>query len=150
MQATTQHQHASGVPSAAAGRRRARSGRVGRGLSIGVLTLLPFVTVAQSVDLVVVDVVAVAKGYRTSRLTGREVINEHNEEIGKIDDFIIGRDKVLFTVLQVGGFLGIGSYLVAVPYKSLDLESHKGKVVLKGATKEALQKLPEFEYGKQS
>ena len=150
MQATTQYQQAAGVPFAAAGCRDARCGRLRRGLSIGVLTLLPFVTVAQSVDLVVVDVVAVAKGYRTSRLTGREVINERNEEIGKIDDFIIGRDKVLFTVLQVGGFLGIGSYLVAVPYKSLDLESRKGKVVLKGATKEELQKLPEFEYGKQS
>jgi sporulation protein YlmC with PRC-barrel domain len=149
MRATTQQQQA-GVPSAAASRPGARSGRVRRGLSIGVLTLLPLVTVAQSVDLVVVDVVAVAKGYRTSQLTGREVINERNDEIGKIDDFIIGQDKVLFTVLQVGGFLGIGSYLVAVPYKSLDLDSRKGKVVLKGATKEELQKLPEFKYSKPS
>jgi len=149
MQATTQRQQVAGVP-AAADRRGARSGGVRRGWSIAVLTLLPFVTAAQSVELVVVDVVAVAKGYRTSRLTGREVINERNEDIGKIDDFIIGRDKVLFTVLQVGGFLGIGSYLVAVPYKSLDLDSRKGKVLLKGATKEELQKLPEFEYGKQS
>ena len=129
---------------------QAPSGRVRRGLTIGVLTLLPLLTVAQSVELVVVDVVAVAKGYRTSRLTGHEVINERNEEIGKIDDFIIGQDKVLFSVLQVGGFLGIGSQLVAVPYKSLDLESRRGKVLLKGATKEALQKLPKFEYSNQS
>ena len=129
---------------------QARSGRVRRGLAIGVLTLLPLVTIAQAVELVVVDVVAVAKGYRTSRLTGREVINERNEEIGKIDDFIIGQDKVLFTIVQVGGFLGIGSQLVAVPYKSLDLESHKGKILLKGASKEALQKLPKFEYSTHS
>jgi hypothetical protein len=129
MQATTQRQPVAGAHSAAARRRGARSGSVRRGLSIVVLTSLSLVTLAQSVDLVVVDVVAIAKGYRTSRLTGREVINDRNEEIGKIDDFIIGRDKVLFTVLQVGGFLGIGSYLVAVPYKSLDLERRKDKIV---------------------
>jgi hypothetical protein len=31
-----------------------------------------------------------------------QVINEQNEDIGKIDDFIIGRDRVLFVILEVG------------------------------------------------
>ena len=119
--------------------------RVSTGIGALLLMALPF-AIAQTVDLVVVDVAVVGKGYRTSKLTGREVVNDRNEDIGEIDDFIIGRDKVLFTIVQVGGFLGLGSHLVAVPYKSLDLESQKGKIVLRGASKEQLKKLPEFSY----
>jgi len=70
---------------------------------------------SQAVELVVVDVAAVAKGYRTSKLTGSDVVNDHDERIGTIDDIIIGRDRVLFAVVQVGGFLGLGGHLVAVP-----------------------------------
>lgn len=114
---------------------------------LATMTTIPSTAFGQAVELVRVDVTTVAKGYRTSRLTGQEVFNERNEEIGEIDDFIIGRDRVLFTILQVGGFLGLGSHLVAVPYQSLDLESQQNRVVLKGASKESLRKLPQFEYG---
>jgi len=106
---------------------------------------------ARSADDValVVDVVVVAKGYRTSALTGRAMMNEKNEKIGTIDDFIIGRDKVLFVVLQIGGFLGIGSHLVAVPYQSIEIEGAPGgKPLLRGASKDELKRLPEFKYGK--
>jgi sporulation protein YlmC with PRC-barrel domain len=112
------------------------------------LLLAPCVSSAQTVQLVEVDVKAVGSGYRVSQLTGKEVINDRGESIGKIDDFIIGRDKVLFSILQVGGFLGLGSKLVAVPYTSLDLERRHDKVVLPGATKESLKNVPEFIYRK--
>ena len=56
----------------------------------------------------------------------------------------------MFTVLEIGGFLGIGSHLVAVPYDSLVID-HSGnkidKIALPGASKEELQKLAEFRYG---
>jgi sporulation protein YlmC with PRC-barrel domain len=81
-----------------------------------------------------------------SKLTGRSVVNDKNERIGTIDDFIIGRDHVLFTILQVGGFLGIGSRLVAVPYQSIKIDDEGNKITLPGATKEQLQKLGEFKY----
>jgi hypothetical protein len=123
-------------------------GAVGAASLMLVTPIVPTTSVAQEVDIVVVDVVVVAKGYRTSKLTGRDVVNDKKEEIGKIDDFIIGRDRVLFAILQVGGFLGIASHLVAVPYSSLDLESLPGQIVLKGASKPGLKKLPEFKYGK--
>ena len=87
---------------------------------------------SQAVELVVVDVTTVAKGYRTSKLTGSNVVNDHDEKIGTIDDVIIGRDRVLFAVLQVGGFLGLGGRLVAVPYQSLVLDEPGGKIVLPG------------------
>ena len=56
----------------------------------------------------------------------------------------------MFTILEVGGFLGIGSRLVAVPYDSpvIDQSGNKiDKVALPGASKEQLQTLAEFRYG---
>lgn len=69
------------------------------------------------VSLVKVDLSVVAQGYRLSKLIGSSVINDKNEKIGTIDDLIADKDKKLlsFAVLQVGGFLGVGGRLVAVP-----------------------------------
>src|ERR1700720_4120669 len=72
------------------------------------------------VAIVVVEADDVAGAYRASELMGAAVVNDQDERIGTIDDFIIGRDdSVLFAVLQIGGFLGLGGRLVAVPYESL-------------------------------
>ena len=101
---------------------------------------------SQAVELVAVDVTTLAKGYRTSKLTGSSVMNDQNEKIGTIDDFIIDRERVLFSVLQVGGFLGIGGRLVAVPYQSLVIDDTGSKILLPHATKDELKKLPEFKY----
>lgn len=98
------------------------------------------------VALVVVDVVAVADGYRVSKLRGTTVINPANEKIGSLDDLIVGKDRVLFAIIQVGGFLGIGSHLVAVPYTSLQISDDGKRIVLPGATKEQLKSIPEFKY----
>ena len=98
------------------------------------------------VALVVVDVVAVAEGYRASKLRGTTVINPANEKIGSLDDLIVGKDRVLFAIIEVGGFLGIGCRLVAVPYTSLQISDAGQHIVLPGATKEQLKNLPEFKY----
>lgn len=108
----------------------------------------PLAARSQSVGIVVVDVVSVGKGYRVSQLIGRDVINEQNEEIGEIDDFVIGRDQVLFVILEVGGFLGIGEHLIAMPANAIDMETVKGKIRIKSASRGQLQKMPQFNYGK--
>jgi sporulation protein YlmC with PRC-barrel domain len=92
------------------------------------------------------DVKVVARGYRASKLKGTTVTNDKNEKIGEIDDIIIGRDKVLFAILQVGGFLGLGGHLVAVPYQSLVIDDTGRKIQLPGASRDALKKLQKFEY----
>ena len=97
-------------------------------------------------DEVVVDVVAVAQGTRTGDIKGKPVVNEKSERIGTVEDLIVGQDRVLFAILQVGGFLGIGSHFVAVPYQSLQISAGANKILLPGASKEALQGLPEFKY----
>ncbi len=58
---------------------------------------------------------------------------------------MIGRAelRVLYAVLQVGGFLGLGAHLVAVPHDSFNFDQN-GKITLPGASREALRKLPEF------
>ena len=106
----------------------------------------PLPVSSQGVELVVVDVHAVADGYRASKLIGSSIVNDQNEKIGTIEDIIIGRDRVLFAVLQVGGFLHLGGHRVAVPYQSLVLDESGSKIKLPGATQEALKKLPEFKY----
>jgi sporulation protein YlmC with PRC-barrel domain len=107
--------------------------------------LAPRVATAE-VALVVVDVVAVADGYRASKLRGTAVVNPKGEKIGDLDDLIVGKDRVLFGIIEVGGFLGIGSYLIAVPYSSLQISDGGKRIVLPGATKEHVKDLPEFKY----
>ena len=101
---------------------------------------------AAEVALVVVDVVAVADGYRVSKLTGTKVLSPQNEKIGELDDLIVGKDRVLFAIIEVGGFLGLGSYLIAVPYTSLQISDGGKRIVLPGASKQSVKALPEFKY----
>jgi hypothetical protein len=96
--------------------------------------------------MVSADVAEVKKGYRSGWLLGHSVINDQNERIGTIADLVVGRDYALFAVLEVGGFLGLGGHLVAVPIRALLFEDGRPKVVLPGATRKALRNFPEFKF----
>jgi hypothetical protein len=99
----------------------------------------------QTAAIMKVDPQSVATGYRTSKVVGSTVVNEANETVGTIDDLIVTpSEKVPFAVLSVGGFLGIGTKYVVVPYSSLKVGDKK--MVLPGATKDSLKALPEFKY----
>jgi len=101
--------------------------------------------VPQTVELAKIDVQKLAAGYRASKVIGSNVVNEENEVIGKIDDLLISLDgKEPYAVLSIGGFLGMGTHLVAVPYETL--KSTDDKIVLPGGTKNSLRMLPEFKY----
>lgn len=91
---------------------------------------------------------AVAVGYRASKLLGTAVYNERNDKIGKIGDLVVKPDgTVSLAVIDVGGFLGVATHRVAIPVQQF--KSVKPKIVLPGASKEALKELPPFEYAKQ-
>lgn len=115
---------------------------------LGLLAIVvnPKSAASQGVQLVKVDVAVVAKGYRASKLIGASVTNEKNENVGSLDDIIIDQKRTMFAVLQVGGFLGIGKHLVAVPYESLQISDDGKKIALPGASKDELKKLAEFKY----
>jgi hypothetical protein len=97
----------------------------------------------ETVELVKVDVQKLAVGYRASKVIGSSVLNDANETIGKIDDLLVSPDgKQPYAVLSIGGFLGVGTHLVVVPYETLKFPDKK--VILLGGTKEGLKMLPEF------
>lgn len=99
----------------------------------------------QTVQLVKVDVMKISTGYRASKVIGSTVVNEAGDSVGKVDEIIVGPDgKAPFVVLSVGGFLGVGDKLVALPYEQMKTDGKK--IVLPGATKDSLKSLPEFKY----
>lgn len=98
--------------------------------------------------IVRVDAANVATGQRASKLVGATVVNSDDERIGKIDDLVVNpQDKVTYAIVSVGGFLGVGTKLVAVPFDSLRTVK-EARLMLPGATKDALKGLPEFKYAK--
>lgn len=113
---------------------------------IPLLTVASAPSYAQDVALVRVDVSVVDQGYRASKLIGTKVKNDKGESIGSIDDLIVDKQRVLYAILEVGGFLGINAHLVAVPYDSLALNATGKEITLRGASKEELKKLDEFHY----
>ena len=132
--------------------RRSSDWIIWTGLAITLMTSVVLATrpalPQAAVQLIKVDLSVVAKGYRMSKMIGSTVINDKNEKIGTVDDVIADKDKkqLSFAVLQVGGFLGLGGRLVAVPYDSLVIDDAGQKVTLPGASKDELKKLSEFNY----
>lgn len=83
---------------------------------------------------------------RSSKLVGASVSDDNNNTIGTIDDLIISPNgKTTGAVLSVGGFLGMGSKLVDVPFSQLKINKN-GDVVLPGATKANLKAKPDYHY----
>ncbi len=83
---------------------------------IAAIPLIPVGVQAQGVPQTIakykVDVTSVSSGYRGSKLVGAPVVNENNEKIGMVDDLIVSRtDKVVYAIVSVGGFLGVGDKL---------------------------------------
>lgn len=66
----------------------------------------------------------------SSDLIGMPVSNSAGENVGRISGLLIDKDhKLTGAVLSVGGFLGLGSKSVAVPWESLKIESRDNRQV---------------------
>jgi sporulation protein YlmC with PRC-barrel domain len=54
--------------------------------------------------------------WRASKLVGLSVYNDNNESLGSINDLLTDKSgNIKAVVIGVGGFLGVGEHLVAVP-----------------------------------
>ena len=54
--------------------------------------------------------------WRASKLVGLNVYNDNNESLGSINDLLTDKSgNIKAVVIGVGGFLGVGEHLVAVP-----------------------------------
>ena len=90
----------------------------------------------------------VASGWSAKRqILGQPVFNDKDERIGSIDDIIVAPDKaVSYAIINAGGFTGLSKHDVAIPVSQLKLADKK--LVLAGATKDALKASPPFEYAR--
>jgi sporulation protein YlmC with PRC-barrel domain len=88
----------------------------------------------------------VAQGWSAKRtILGQAVYNDKNERIGSIDDIIVRPDKsISYAIVNAGGYLSLAKHDVAIPVSQLKMVGDK--LVLQGATKEALKASPPFEY----
>ena len=58
--------------------------------------------------------------WRASKLVGLSVYNENNESLGSINDLLTDKSgNIKAVVIGVGGFLGVGEHLVAVPFEKI-------------------------------
>lgn len=93
-----------------------------------------------------IDLKQLAAGYRTSKVVGSPIVNAANDAVGTLDDLIVTPDaRVSFAVLSIGGFLGLDTKYVVVPYSALEVLDKR--LVLRDGTKETLKALPDFKYG---
>ena len=88
----------------------------------------------------------VTLGWSAKRqILGHSVYNNMDERVGSVDDIIVRTDKFIsYAIINAGGFLAVAKHNVAVPVSQFQLNGDK--LVLPGATRDALKAAPEFEY----
>ena len=106
--------------------------------------------------------------WRGSKVVGLNVYNDANESVGSISDLLMEKSgNIKAVVIGVGGFLGIGEHLVAVPFDKIKFVSepvaYTGAAnapaantakpnpwypdhAVYNATKDELKAMPEFKY----
>ena len=101
-----------------------------------------------TLGVAVEEMKAVALGWSAKKqILDKDVYNDKDEKVGVVEDLIVAPDKaVSYIIVGVGGFLGLARHDVAIP--AGQLKSEGGKLILPGASKEALKALPMFEYAK--
>ncbi len=99
----------------------------------------------QTIVLTEIDPTVLATGWRATDIIGAKVYNDAGDEIRKLEDMIITTSgTVPYSVVSVGGFLGMDAHHVVVAASALELMSKK--LTLHGATKESLKALPNFTF----
>lgn len=89
-----------------------------------------------------------ARTFRTSKLAGLNVRNMQGEELGQVNDFVIDlkTGKVQYASMSVGGVLGIGDKLFAVPFSKLKFDHGQDEMFfVLDMTKEKLAAAPGFD-----
>lgn len=75
-----------------------------------------------------------------------KVRNSAGEDLGKIEDFMLDMDsgRIQYAVLSMGGLMGVGEKLFAVPPRALRIDTANKCLVL-NADKESLKDAPGFD-----
>jgi hypothetical protein len=88
----------------------------------------------------------VALGWSAKRqILGHAVYNNMDQRVGSVDDIIVTTgNSVSYAIINAGGFLAVAKHNVAIPVSQFKLDGDK--LVLPGATRDALKAAPEFDY----
>ncbi|WP_244849193.1 PRC-barrel domain-containing protein [Caballeronia sp. SL2Y3] len=91
---------------------------------------------------------AIIDGWSVKKsILNKPVVNDEGARVGVIHDIIVAPDRsVSFAIIAANQFLGVSHHDVAIPIEQIDVKN--GKLVLPGATKDAIKALPEFQYSK--
>ncbi|HTO67878.1 MAG TPA: PRC-barrel domain-containing protein [Bradyrhizobium sp.] len=66
--------------------------------------------------------------WRTSKVVGLSVYNNKDENIGAISDLLMDKSgNIKAVVVGVGGFLGMGEHLVAIPFEKIKFVDEPAK-----------------------
>jgi sporulation protein YlmC with PRC-barrel domain len=66
------------------------------------------------------DISSFKGNWRASKVVGLSVYNDNNESVGSINDLLMEKGgSIKAVVIGVGGFLGVGEHLVAVPFEKV-------------------------------
>ena len=84
--------------------------------------------------------------FMADKIIGSKVMNLKGVTIGKIEDLVVDIDtgRIVYAVLESGGFLGIGDKLLPVPWASLAALPSEGMFFL-NRSKEQMEQAPAFD-----
>jgi PRC-barrel domain len=79
-------------------------------------------------------------------IIGSNVVNQQNEDLGKIEDLVIDTSagRIAYAVLSFGGFLGLGDKYFAIPWEAFRLDISDKRAVL-NVDRRLLENAPGFE-----
>lgn len=81
-------------------------------------------------------------------LTGSDVTDMAGKSIGNVSDIVLEGDRVAGAIIDVGGFLGMGSHSVVVPVEDLVVVRDEDRSILRietALTREQLEAMPPHE-----
>ncbi|MGJ3262900.1 MAG: PRC-barrel domain-containing protein [Salinarimonas sp.] len=73
-----------------------------------------------------------------------EVVGINGEDIGEVENVIVGADGTHYVVVDVGGFLDIGDEPVAIPMARLAAGAEEEELILPNMTADTLEELVEL------
>src|SRR6195256_1632654 len=75
---------------------------------------------AGTAPMAVSDTSSLQGNWRASKLAGLSLYNDKNESVGSINDLLTDKSgNIKAVIIGVGGFLGVGEHLVAIPFEKV-------------------------------
>jgi sporulation protein YlmC with PRC-barrel domain len=87
----------------------------------------------------------------TETLLGSDVKNPQGQDVGDLKQLMLDphTGRVMYAVVAIGGFLGMGGKTVIVPWNALEV-GRDGKSLVLNVSPQMLQQAPAYEKGKES